>query len=127
MPQFMRPQPNTSSTYNTFTAYGDDYVCINTVRHTKNIIVIPDRLILDWTANYFDALTLEDMQQIASLDAEIILFGTGKQLRFPPQELMQPLARAHKGLDVMNIHAACRAYNLLASEGRPVAAALLFD
>jgi uncharacterized protein len=112
MPQFMRPQPNTSATYNTFTAYGDDYVCINTVRHTQNIIVIPDRLIPDWTA---------------ALDAEIILFGTGKELRFPPQELMQPLALVRKGLDVMNIHAACRAYNLLASEGRPVAAVLLFD
>lgn len=127
MPQFMRPQPNTSATYNTFTAYGDDYVCINTVRHTQNIIVIPDRLIPDWTANHFDTLSLADMQQIAALDAEIILFGTGKELRFPPQELMQPLALVHKGLDVMNIHAACRAYNLLASEGRPVAAVLLFD
>jgi len=67
------------------------------------------------------------METLARLNAEVILFGTGRQLRFPPAELMRPLAVAGKVLDVMDIHAVCRTYNLLSSEGRNVAAALLFD
>lgn len=50
-----------------------------------------------------------------ALDAEVILLGTGKQLRFLRPELMQPLA-ASQGLEVMDIHAAARTRNLLTSE-----------
>ena len=121
----MRRQSNSETAHNTFTAYGDDYVRVNATRHTDNIIVMPSTLIERWTAHTFDTLTLEDMQQLAALPTEIILFGTGHQLRFPRPELMQPLIAARKGLDVMDLHAACRAYNILAAEGRSVAAALL--
>jgi uncharacterized protein len=38
-----------------------------------------------------------------------------------------PFAPAGIGLDVMDLQAACRTYNILAAEGRKVAAALLFD
>ena len=123
----MGPKPNSQAMNNTFTAYGDGHVYVNTVCYAHNVIVMPDHLIEQWTKNSFDMLTLDDMQQLASLNAEIILLGTGRQLRFPRSELMQPLVSVQKGLDVMDIHAACRAYNLLASEGRRVAAALLFD
>lgn len=111
----------------TFTAYGDSHVCVNAIRHDNNIIVMKDRLIPAWTQNKFASLTIEDMEMLAPLNAEVILFGTGRQLRFPPAELMRPLALAGKVLDVMDIHAACRTYNLLSSEGRSVAAVLLFD
>lgn len=111
----------------TFTAYGDAHVCVNAIRHDSNIIVMKDRLIPGWTQNKFASLTIEDMEMLLPLNAEVILFGTGRQLRFPPAELMRPLILARKVLDVMDIHAACRTYNLLSSEGRRVAAALLFD
>ena len=127
MPQFMKPTPNGTTAHNTFTAYGDSHVCVNAVRYEKNIIVIKDRMIEEWSPNNFETLTVADMQTIAGIDAEVILFGTGNKLRFPRPELMQPIAQTRKGLEVMDIHAACRAYNLLSSEGRRVAAALLFD
>jgi len=112
---------------NTFTAYGEGYVSVNTVRYTDNLIVLPDQLIPDWTLATFGALGLADFELLATLDAEIILFGTGKQLRFPRPELMRPLIAVQKGLDVMDIHAACRTYNVLINEGRKVAAALIFS
>ena len=61
------------------------------------------------------------------LDAEIILLGTGKLLRFPSPELMQSLMQARKGIEVMDTQAACRTFNVLAGEKRKVAAALLFS
>ncbi len=123
----MKIQSADESTPNIFTAYGDDYVCVNSIRHEKNIIVINNQLITDWTCKDFDSLTHEDVQQLVALDVEVILLGTGKQLRFLRPELMQPLAVSRKGIEVMDIHAACRTYNLLTSEKRKVAAALLFS
>ena len=110
---------------NTVTAYGDDYVSVNAVRHTTNIIVMPDRIIPAWTDSTSTAMTLADFEQLASLETEIILLGTGKRLRFPPAEFMRPLIEVRKGLEVMDMQAACRTYNVLISEGRKVAAALL--
>jgi len=112
---------------NTFTGYGEGYVSVNTVRYANNLIVLPDQLIPDWTVASFDALGLADFELLATLDTEIILFGTGKQLRFPRPELMRPLIAVQKGLEVMDIHAACRTYNVLINEGRKVAAALIFS
>ena len=112
---------------NTFTAYGEGYVSVNSVRHTNNLIVLPERLIPDWTPARFDTLSLAEFDLLATLDTEIILLGTGKQLRFPRPELMQPLMAVRKGLEVMDIHAACRTYNVLINEGRKVAAALIFS
>lgn len=110
---------------NTVTAYGKDYVSVNAVRHTQNIIVMPDRIIPAWAVSTSAAMVLADFELLASLETEIILLGTGNALRFPPPEFMRPLIEARKGLEVMDMQAACRTYNVLISEGRKVAAALL--
>ena len=113
--------------WNTFTAYGEGYVSVNAVRHTGNLIVLPFRLIKNWTSASFDTLSHADFGLLASLDTEIILLGTGDLLRFPHPELLQPLMRARKGIEVMDNRAACRTFNVLAGEKRKVAAALLFS
>jgi uncharacterized protein len=38
---------------------------------------------------------------------------------------MRPLLRAQKGIEVMDVPAACRTYNILIGEGRKVAVGLL--
>ena len=109
---------------NTFTAYGDGYVMVNGARHETNLIVLPDR-ILPWRATGFDALGADDFAELAALDLEVVLLGTGAMLRFPNPQLTRPLAAARIGLEVMDMRAACRTYNILAAEERRVAAALL--
>ena len=123
----MKLQTAQTEGQNVVTAYGDDYVSVNAVRHTSNLIVFPDRIIPGWTSATFATLVLADFELLAALDSEIILLGTGKQLRFPRPELMQPLIEAQKGLEVMDMPAACRTFNVLISEGRKVAAALLLS
>ena len=113
--------------WNTFTAYGEDYVSVNAVRHQDNLIVLPYQLIEKWTPASFSSLSRADFDFLATLDAEIILLGTGKLLRFPSPELMQSLMQARKGIEVMDTQAACRTFNVLAGEKRKVAAALLFS
>lgn len=121
----MKLQLADSNGRNTVTAYGADYVSISGVRHYCNLAVLPDRLVPDWTQATFDTLALADVEWLASLDAEILLLGTGDRLRFPRPELLQPLRQQRKGVEIMDLAAACRTYNVLASEGRKVAAGLL--
>ncbi|MBN9424293.1 MAG: hypothetical protein BGO63_04745 [Candidatus Accumulibacter sp. 66-26] len=123
----MKLQNTPSDGQNAFTGYGDGYVGVNGARFTSNIAVSPDRLIPNWTQASFDTLSVADFEFLAGMDAEIILLGTGKQIRFPRPELLRPLIEAGKGLEVMDLQAACRTYNILHSEGRKVAAALLFS
>jgi uncharacterized protein len=112
---------------NLFTAYGEGYVAVNGRRIESSVIVLPERIVEDWGATRFDALTAAHMAALAGLDREIVLLGTGGLLRFPRPELMRPMVQAGLGIEVMDLRAACRTYNILASEGRRVAAALLFD
>ena len=112
---------------NVFTAYGDDFVAVNQEKHEKNLILLPESIILEWSTATISTLTEADIQKLLELGTEIILLGTGKQLRFPPGALLRPFAPAGIGLEVMDLKAACRTYNIVAAEGRKVAAALLFD
>jgi uncharacterized protein len=56
---------------------------------------------------------------------ELVLFGTGEHLRFPDAKLLARLSAARIGTEVMDTRAACRTYNILAEEGRDVAAAMI--
>ena len=112
---------------NMFTAYGDDYVAVNHEKHLKNLILLPESIIPEWSTATVETLAASDMQKLLELGTEIILLGTGKRLRFPAGPLMRPFAPAGIGLEIMDLQAACRTYNILAAEGRKVAAALLFD
>jgi uncharacterized protein len=110
---------------NTFTGYGSDYVSINGARRETSAIVLPDRIV-EWPVAGFDALRAEDFALIETLGADIVLLGTGARQRFPHPRLTAALARAGIGVEVMDLQAACRTYNILVAEERKVAAALLF-
>jgi uncharacterized protein len=108
---------------NIFTRYGPGYVVVNDRRFEQSLVVMPDALWTEWPATTFEALTADHLEALTGLDREVILLGTGERLRFPPAAVMRPLAG--KGLEVMDVPAACRTYNILMAEGRRVAAALL--
>jgi uncharacterized protein len=107
-------------------AYGADYVVVNGVRYADSIVVLPERVVA-WAGRSFAALALEDFAFLAALQAEIVLLGTGARQRFPHPRLSAALTQARIGLEVMDLQAACRTYNILVAEGRKVAAALLFQ
>jgi uncharacterized protein len=113
------------SALNTFSGYGDGFVMVNGQRHEQNVIVMPERL-LPWQAQSFDSLKEEDFQPLLELAPEILLIGTGPKQRFPHPRLTRKLAEKRIGVEAMDLRAACRTYNILMSEERRVAAALLF-
>jgi len=109
----------------TFTGYGEGYVMVNGTRHESSLIVLPER-IEPWPVAGFEALAEEHFALLAALKLEVVLLGTGSRLRFPHPRLTAALTRARIGLEVMDVQAACRTYNILMAEERKVAAALLF-
>lgn len=110
---------------NHFTGYGTGYVVVNGIRYERSLVVLPARIVTDWLATSFDALAPGHLAALATLGAEIVLLGTGASLRFPRPELTRALVEARVGLEVMDVPAACRTYNILMAEERKVAAALL--
>jgi uncharacterized protein len=116
-----------SGSTNVITGYGAGFVEVNKQRYDSSLVVLPDRIWTEWSASTFAALTAADLEALAALKQEVVLLGTGKLLRFPRGELMRPLIEAGIGLEVMDLSAACRTYNILVAEERKVAAALLLE
>jgi uncharacterized protein len=110
---------------NAITGYGEGYVLVNSQRHESSLIVMPDQ-VLPWNVAGFEALTAEHFSSLKDLQPEILLLGTGPKQRFPHPRLTAPLAAAGIGVEIMDLKAACRTYNILVAEERKVAAALLF-
>ena len=55
----------------------------------------------------------------------MIVIGSGPKQEFPAPEVLGAVMSRGIGCEVMDTGAACRTYNILASEGRTVVAALL--
>jgi uncharacterized protein len=99
-------------------------IIIEETSYRKSLILLPDRVIEDWSPSSFSELGVDDFHQLVELGPEIVLLGTGREQCFPHPSLSQPLMQQRIGLEVMDTAAACRTYNILMAEGRQVAAAL---
>ena len=78
-----------------------------------------------WKPQTIDDVTVRDFERLATLDAEIVIIGTGSELKFPDTRLLEPLRQQKCGFEIMDTRAACRTYNVLVGDGRQVAACLL--
>jgi uncharacterized protein len=78
-----------------------------------------------WALSRWEELSAADFERMAGFAPELVIFGSGQRMRFAPGALLRPLAERRIGIEYMDTAAACRTYNVLASEGRPVLAALL--
>lgn len=81
----------------------------------------------EWRVKDPHNLIEDDFQQLIENAAEhdVILFGTGKKIKFLSPELKKSLRVKKITPDIMDTGAACRTYNVLVAEGRRVIAALL--
>lgn len=70
---------------------------------------------------------LEDIAPLLSLagDVDVLFLGMGAEIAHAPKALRDALEEQGIGVEVMASPAACRTYNVLLSEGRRVALALL--
>src|SRR5208283_1747576 len=85
---------------NVFTGHGTDYVRLGVVEYRVNILVTPERVVSDWAAGGFEALSEADFAALAELKPEVVLLGTGVSLRFPHPRLTRALTDAGIGVEV---------------------------
>jgi uncharacterized protein len=111
-----------------FTGYGADHVLINGQRFEASLLLSARGVeVAPWAGLGFEALTAAHFEWVAQREMDILLLGTGNRLRFPHPALTRALIQARIGLEVMDIGALCRTYNILVAEGRNVAAAVLIE
>jgi uncharacterized protein len=122
----MKLQLSQPAGINLVTGHGDGYVEVNRERRAGSLILLPDRVI-DWPIAGFDDLARMHLAGLPELRPALVLLGTGRKHRFPHPDLYRDLIAAGIGLEHMNTAAACRTYNILATEGRAVAAALIVE
>ena len=107
------------------TGYGQGFVEINKQRYVQNLVVMADKLILDWPATDFASLTELHFTNLIELKPEVVLLGTGEKHQFLHPKIVQKLTENSIPLECMTTAAACRTYNILMSEGRNVAVMLI--
>ena len=121
----MKVSLDTGTASHLIKAYGAGSIQINETVYHRDLIVMPESIEPEWASAPITELTTDHFAAVQAYAPEILLLGTGETQIFHPARLMAELGRQGMGLEVMDTAAACRTYNVLMSEDRRVAAALM--
>ena len=106
------------------TGYGAGAFKVNNESISGSLLLLPDRT-LPWDVS--ESFTTESLRALYPelQNIDILLIGSGKNMAFLPPDIRAELKAKHIAVDIMSTGAACRTYNVLLSEERRVAAALI--
>lgn len=110
---------------NVINGYQAGQITINNTAHNTSLILTPNHINPAWPPQTYLELAPDHLQQLLEYDPEVVIIGTGNQLRFLQGGQTEPFVRANVGFEVMDTAAACRTFNVLMAEGRKVVAGLL--
>ena len=105
-------------------AVGGGEILIGDSAYAAPVAITGDRVLGAWAATPIAELTAGHFHELIALAPQLIILGTGPVPEFPPRDLVFALARISIGFEVMDSAAAARTFNVLAGEGRKVAAVL---
>ena len=106
---------------------GADGIRINDRLYRNSVALTTDTIIDDWQGKPVGELSVNDLDELLDARPELVLIGSGHRQQFAPRELTFAFARRGVGLEVMDTAAAARTFNVLAGEGRRIAAILYHD
>jgi len=105
--------------------YGKGRFRVSGVEHPGSVLVFPDRT-LAWGCASFAEVDLAALADVVAHGAlDVLLLGCGVRMAMPAPALRAGLKAKGIALEAMDTGAACRTYNVLATEERRVAAALI--
>ena len=124
----MKLQPDKSNAP-VINAYDRAWIEVNGIRYGQSLSVtsLPEIQPAAWGSSEFETLEQRHFQPWSQMGVELVLFGSGQKLRFAKPHWLQDLIGQGIGVETMDTAAACRTYNILASEGRKVVALLLIE
>ena len=123
----MKLQPDRIDGVNAVTAFAPGALRINGQTYSASVVLPWQGPVQAWPCADFAALRAAHFEQLLELAPELVIFGSGARIRFAAPALLRPLIERGIGVETMDTGAACRTYNVLASEGRTVVAALLLE
>ncbi|WP_085902740.1 Mth938-like domain-containing protein [Kiloniella majae] len=106
--------------------YGNGRFMVSDHYHEGSILVLPD-LTEAWSVQHFSEISLETLNPFVekASEIEVLIIGCGAKGEFITPTFRNSLKEKGLIVDAMDTGAACRTYNVLLSEGRNVAAALI--
>jgi len=119
----MKLQEHVDARMNLVMRHGNGGIRINGRDHNAPCMVAPGLLQSEWIDS-LDSLSDESLAQLWAIEPRVLLLGTATPQHPRIRELRSRLAARQIALEVMDLGAACRTYNVLAQEDRPVAALL---
>lgn len=123
----MKFQPETADGVNTISHHDPHRIVVGARAYTHSLIVPWTGEVVRWDVADHALLSTAHFDTLAGLQPELVIFGSGQRLRFAPPSLWRKLIERRIGFEAMDTAAACRTYNVLASEGRKVVAALIVE
>jgi len=121
----MRFQPDSLPGTHTITRHEPGALWIDGARWGHSVLVPWRGDIRPWPLDRLSLLAATHFEQVLSMQPALVIFGSGDRLQFVSPALYRCLIEARIGVETMDTGAACRTFNVLASEGRSVVAALL--
>jgi uncharacterized protein len=116
---------DTASNVNVVKAYEPGEVQIRDKHYRRSLIVLPNWLMNDWVPDSVTQLRSVHFNPVLEHRPELLILGTGETQVFPEPATFMTLMDLGIGCEVMDNAAACRTYNILLSEDRRVALALI--
>jgi uncharacterized protein len=105
-------------------AYGNGGFRFAGMSHRGSILCLPSGIHAWEPASPLDLASLSPALT-EKADLGLLILGTGRRQELPAPDVRRAFTEAGVGLETMDTGAACRTYNVLLAEGRPVGAALL--
>ena len=93
----------------------------------ENVLIFRDEIQRNFSLDPAAGLQEQDLEDLLSMQPEIVIFGTGWTSQRPPRDLVFAMARRGIGFETMDTPAACRTFNILIGEGRDAAAILVMN
>jgi uncharacterized protein len=120
----MQFQMGTDRPARVVTGYGPAHIRVGEREIATSVIVTADA-VLPWSVASIAQLTPAGLDPVLALDVEVVLLATGPRQSWPDPAVIAHAAQRRVGLEVMEIGAACRTFNVLVADRRAVALAAL--
>jgi uncharacterized protein len=107
-------------------AYGNGGFRFAEMSHRGSLLLLPSG-VYGWEMDETRVMTLDDFSRVLDEagEIEVLLLGMGRNLKVIPAEIKAALKARNISSDPMSTGAAVRTYNVMLSESRAVAAALI--
>jgi uncharacterized protein len=117
--------PDRTEAPNLIRSYAPDEIRLGTRVLRTSCIVSAQTVIECWAPKSIAELRAADLEPLFALGTAIVLLGAAGAPQFPDASIRRAFSARRVGLEVMELGAACRTFNVLLQEGRSAAAALI--